>query len=387
MAPVLDERNEGGALEETWNKVGTTGGAALTENSAPSDVGSPSGWGSGCIKVVTIEAQATYMYHVYSPALPLSVHSIDMVPFTDFGSDNQFCAVASGLSLVPSTAYNWFAVRIRRSGVHYLEVYTEDDGTPHLSLQVPWPIRQRFRLEVRWNQTADGVTVWVNVDISNGAGLSGAAAAQDTDIIVLGNIDAMANAHTVYYDLICGDDTNRVDLGALTFPPSGTLTLTGFAPTFSTPVVPGLGTLTLTGFAPTIQTASGGIPTPGTGSLVLTGLAPKPTIRLNNVLIQTQSLVASGTNIDYAAVPGVGSLVFTGLAPTITGVVANVPIPGTGSLVLTGLAPVILGSIVSVPGIGSLILQGFPPNAPRPLSGGTTGLFVLPPPIHGGRRH
>lgn len=112
--------------------------------------------------------------------------------------------------------------------------------------------------------------------------------------------------------------------------PTGTLTLTGIAPTVLTPrtVAVPTGALTLTGIAPTVLTPRT-IPVP-TGALTLTGIAPT---------VRTGALVQVPT----------GALTLTGIAPTVktTGLV-SVP---TGTLTLTGIVPTVLvsGGAAAIP--------------------------------------
>jgi hypothetical protein len=130
-------------------------------------------------------------------------------------------------------------------------------------------------------------------------------------------------------------------------PGVGVLTVTGFAPTVSTPVncTPGVGSLTLTGDAPTVATPVN--TTPGVGTLTLTGPAP-----------------AVATPID--ATPGLGQLTLTGFVPTVATPV-NVA-PGAGALTLTGLAPAVQAGAGAVPGTGVLSLTGFVPAVSTPVS-------------------
>lgn len=107
-------------------------------------------------------------------------------------------------------------------------------------------------------------------------------------------------------------------------PGTGTLILTGYAPTVATPrlITPTTGALTLTGYAPTVA-----IPvtvTPSTGSLTLTGYAPAVTTPV-------------------VVTPSTGDLVLTGYAPTVTVSAPGVSVtPDTASLVLTGYVPEVL---------------------------------------------
>lgn len=64
---------------------------------------------------------------------------------------------------------------------------------------------------------------------------------------------------------------------------------------------PGTGSLTLTGFAPTVSATQSATASPGTGALVITGYAPSVTVPTS-----------------VTVTPGTGALVLTGYAPTVS---------------------------------------------------------------------
>jgi hypothetical protein len=119
---------------------------------------------------------------------------------------------------------------------------------------------------------------------------------------------------------------------------AGSLAFTGQAPSVVTNVArsPGAGTLTLTGQTPTVQTNIGR--TPGAGTLTFTGQVPTDATQ-------------------FALGVPVGSLTFSGVAPTVVRAVTYAP--AAGSLTLSGVAPS-LATAVGVPG-GTLTLSGVAP--------------------------
>lgn len=162
--------------------------------------------------------------------------------------------------------------------------------------------------------------------------------------------------------------------GTTVTPSSGSLVLTGNAPTVTVPattISAGVGSLTITGNSPTVSTPV--TATPGVGSLVLTGNAPTVTVPNTTVAAGVGSLVITGyaptITVPQAGVvyPDVGILTLTGNAPTITvpGVVVT---PGVGSLTLTGNAPTISTPVTVNAGVGALTLTGNAPTIISPLS-------------------
>ena len=177
--------------------------------------------------------------------------------------------------------------------------------------------------------------------------------------------------------------------------PAGTLTLTGFAPTVQNGVnqvvtVP-LGTLTLTGFAPTVVSTANQSVTVPLGSLTLTGFAP--TVQngaAQNVVVPLGTLTLTGfapTVISTAnqsiAVPA-GSLTLTGFAPTVQNGANQVVTVPLGALTLTGFAPTVVSTanqVVSVP-LGTLTLTGYAPvvdGGEPPVFGMLYGNLGAPP--------
>ena len=155
--------------------------------------------------------------------------------------------------------------------------------------------------------------------------------------------------------------------GVTVSPGKGALTLTGYAPTVTTPVTvsPSKGALVLTGYAPTVSlpvTVS-----PGKGALVITGYAPTVTTPVTVspgkgalVLTGYAPVVSSAVTVS----PGKGALVLTGYAPTVaTPVTVS---PGLGSLIVTGYAPIVSVPTIVSPGKGALVLTGYAPTVTTP---------------------
>ena len=130
--------------------------------------------------------------------------------------------------------------------------------------------------------------------------------------------------------------SSEPSVGVSVTPATGSLTLTGLAPTVSTPVTvtPATGSVILTGLAPTVSTPV--TVTPSTGSLALTGFAPT-------------------VSTPVTVTPVTGVLVLSGFAPTVATPVTVVP--ETGVLVITGFAPGVVGDEVAATytTIGTLI--------------------------------
>jgi len=153
--------------------------------------------------------------------------------------------------------------------------------------------------------------------------------------------------------------------GTTVTPGTGSLVLTGYAPTvvINTPLTPSTASLTLTGYAPSVVANT--IVTPSTGSLTLTGYAP--TVVVNTIITPstgTLTLTGYAPVLDLGITPSTASLTLTGYAPTVAAT-ANVSLtPDTASLVLTGYAPTVTATanISVTPDTASLTLTGYAPD-------------------------
>lgn len=121
---------------------------------------------------------------------------------------------------------------------------------------------------------------------------------------------ALSSGEVKAYDLenyaifsVEDDDEDFIPGSTGITPPTGTLTITGYAPsvtrTLNQNITAGSGSLTITGYPPTVTQGSGTDRFPATGTLTITGYAPSIT--------QPQS-----------ASPLRGTLTITGYAPTVT---------------------------------------------------------------------
>lgn len=143
-------------------------------------------------------------------------------------------------------------------------------------------------------------------------------------------------------------------------PPSGSLNLTGVAPsvTFQGAIeqLPPIGALNLNGFAPNVANVGAVVESPGQGYLTLTSTTPDIAI-VGNV----------------SAAPPAGSLNLTSFAPQTSQLSLTLEIPSAGTLTLTGFAPQtdIVGNAVGEVPAGQLRLVSFNPNVNNPLVAAT----------------
>lgn len=212
---------------------------------------------------------------------------------------------------------------------------------------------------VNWNITP-GTAYWLGLQMDAHTGSSTVDSATSggsgTDILTSQTTladpyggGAVADADGMYaiYALVTLDKEVLAGIGALT--------LTGFAPTVSTPnpinVLAGLGALSFTGFAPLIQVSIN--VNAGIGVVTYDGFAP------------TVSVTA---NVNISA--GVGSMLFEGFAPSVQTPIAI--LAGVGQYTYEGLAPTIQTPLNVYANLGEITFNGFSPvvEAPRNINAG-----------------
>lgn len=175
----------------------------------------------------------------------------------------------------------------------------------------------------------------------------------------------------------------------------GVLTITGFAPTVqqvaSVAIVPGVRNMLLQGFAPTIQQPRDIVS--DVGSLTLTGFAPSYVHGLNgNVGVLSISSAAPSIAQPIAELPAQGAVGIQGFAPTVSQ--TRSVSPSTYAMSITGYAPVIKQphdvhlafsaiSINGFPPIVSVQSQGIsPPPKTLTITGYAPSIYQFPSHIH-----
>lgn len=162
----------------------------------------------------------------------------------------------------------------------------------------------------------------------------------------------------------------------LDHPQTGSLTLTGYAPTVqeggggaaNTDITPTVGSLTLSGNAPSLL--QNNIVTPSAGALSISGNAPSlSTAGVITPSAGSLTLTGNAPTVSQGSFRAatVGSLTLSGMEPSV--VQGPIITPSAGSLTISGNAPSLLTDNRIIPGAGSLIITGNPP---------ASGSFITP---------
>jgi hypothetical protein len=217
-----------GELNEKFEAAGYDT-AGWSENGTPDEdasvvaAGSPSGWGSSCLKVDAAANTDWNCFRVTSSNLAISYSRLEFVitahSLTNEGDKLRMSQVRDAAF---GAAYGVFVVL--NSGSLRLHLWSYHDGNVNDYTGFPTvAIGTRYNVEVKWDATndawawkIDGVTQPNNVDASSPVTSEGTLTLTHVTHIKNFKIGAVADgaaskAHTVYYDKVAINTTDWVD--------------------------------------------------------------------------------------------------------------------------------------------------------------------------------
>jgi hypothetical protein len=207
MARILDEKLEGTGYQNTWTEsVGA--GCTINEDAASSDVGSPTDWGSQCLKLITAVGVPNYTYSLLGDGA-IRYTRVEIVITARTLDDGTGRLIAVGMNNAGST-YCW-RLFIARSGASYLfAVIAFLDGTTQsLYWGSAYSLNTKYRLEIRWDKT-NNVFDWKVDGTSQGSQSLVAGSVQMGLICAGGDDNPGNNSATFYEDLIAVDNADWV---------------------------------------------------------------------------------------------------------------------------------------------------------------------------------
>jgi hypothetical protein len=164
MARVLNEKFEAAGYDEAGWTESVGAGSTVDEDIASSDAGSPSQWGSQCLKIIRAASTDAYTYKDVS--------------FVDTWTRIEVVVAAEGLGnstqLQIAWAYdatdvkNLYILKLAQSagGVLWFLLNTYLDGstiTGYYATGISVSLNQRYRIEVKWDVTNNAFE-WKMVD-------------------------------------------------------------------------------------------------------------------------------------------------------------------------------------------------------------------------------
>ncbi len=216
MARVWNEKFETSDYDETWSVGESTEGlSTIVQNTATSEVSSPTQWGAQCLKCVSVGTTDEQAYVAHNPSWSTAMHFRDEFVITseDLADTNQNVILKMWNSGAVDPVME---VQVRQdSGVLHLRVGVNHDGTG-LSFTtgvIALSLNTRYRWEGQFDITND-IWEWKIDGTSEASGtLTNPATSHPTDIGVLrlgAGIASNDEAMTIYHDLVAVDDLDWV---------------------------------------------------------------------------------------------------------------------------------------------------------------------------------
>ena len=221
MASIFDEKFEGAGYEEAGASETVGAGCTIDEDADSADVSSPSGWGSQCLKFISLSGITNKVeWSDFGPKV-ISFYRFEVVITAESLANSQdntlFIVADSGWA----TAFNMI---FHQDGIGNLKFILNSfhDGNYHSYIGFPTiSLDTRYRIEIKWDATndhwawkIDGVSQPNDQDASSPVTTEGNLTGThptDCDQLVVGNWDASNDADvTHYYDLIAIDDADWV---------------------------------------------------------------------------------------------------------------------------------------------------------------------------------
>jgi len=203
MSRFFDEKFEGTGYEEIWSES-LGAGCTINEDAASSDVSSPTGWGTQCLKIITANATGNMVY-VAGSDVAVTYTRIEAI-FTDLSnltSDDQYFIIAFGSNGILSN-YTWRLLIYRASGVNYILFDPFYDGSGHPDVAAVAAEDTRYRFEVRWDTANNLYECKINgTSVRNGSLTTGSV---QLGALVIGDNGTGGRGWTGYFDLIAIDD-------------------------------------------------------------------------------------------------------------------------------------------------------------------------------------
>jgi len=233
MARIFDEQfeetvNGGDGYDEANWAENVTGGDTVDQDADPADVGSPSDWGSECLKIIKLGTDTkTWTYNTFGSAFTGAYWTRHEIVLT---SESLSDTDTTQLARFYATGVDVFLTILLRQatgGALQFQVVSYHDGTSNVYTGFPTPtLNTRYRIEIKWDNDnnlwawrIDGVNQPNDQDNSDPVeteGILSATHLTDLKYITCGSNTGGGKAYTAYYDLVAIDDADWV--GAETVP-------------------------------------------------------------------------------------------------------------------------------------------------------------------------
>ena len=210
MTRIFDETLEGTGYAETWSGGETVGsGCTLDEDAASSAAGSPSGWGSQCLKsqIASTGYQAS-VHNSLSSAQSDSWWRVEFVVTNDGWSNGDNKRI---LHVWDDSWSNCFNVRLQKnSGCLRLWSTVYHDGSANEYYYGSISLNTRYRFEAKWDSTNDQWELRLDGTTQFSGSLTSTHPTNCRKVTVGFNSFGATADMTAYFDLIAIDDAGWI---------------------------------------------------------------------------------------------------------------------------------------------------------------------------------
>ena len=210
MATKLDEKFEATGYDQSgWSETAGAGNT-VDEDADVADVGSPSGWGSKCLKIAVAGTNSNAITQNNSiAALPDTWVRVEFhwISYSQVGSFNR---ILLGMDAGFAKLYN-LTIRDPTGGGDFdIELQIYHDGSSNSFFDTGLSLNTTYRYEFKWDST-NNVWEWRRDGNTLDSGTLTSTHPTEMSKFYVG-IDAANNldVHTVYWDLITIDDADWV---------------------------------------------------------------------------------------------------------------------------------------------------------------------------------
>lgn len=154
MARFFDEKCEGAGYEEGWTES-ITSGDTIDEDANSSDVSSPSGWGSQCLKYIKVNPGSTRVYSDLFASAKVICYVRHEIVITAEGLGNGGTFLLGRMADSGNSVF--FVWNLYQTGGNlYFRVQSNHDGSPNYYNSLSTiSLNTRYRIEVKWDATND----------------------------------------------------------------------------------------------------------------------------------------------------------------------------------------------------------------------------------------
>lgn len=192
-----------------WSET-VPGTCVVDENATVSAAGSPVGWGSQCLRISLDGGGADcFTANTFGDG-PVRFFAAEFrVTALAFDTNAQQASVMTATNAA-GTAGIFLVQLVRSAGANFLQLFVYHNGSANAIYSEALQMNHTYRVECKWDDTANAWQLWLD-NVSRGSGtLTGAAATTQAGAIALGDTLNSVRTATFYIDRVAVDSAARV---------------------------------------------------------------------------------------------------------------------------------------------------------------------------------